>query len=174
MKARIHLAALMLLAIMLAGCSRDGQSSSESITPAATDAATAKQLKKPLAKGVALSFAYHLRRDRVEEVKPEVFRRRIRMEYLGMDQQQAADALAADMSAAGYEVSAERLEDGRDRLVFQKGKQKIRAFVRHGGKLQNPEAKGVILVEIPAKAPSAKKDAARPAGEPATDKPASA
>ncbi len=168
MKASIHLAALLLVTVF-AGCSRDGQSGTEPVQPAAATTA-AKQLKKPVAKDVTLDFAYHLRRDRVEEVRPDVFRRRILMEYLGLDQQQAADALTADMAAAGYETTSERLDDGRIRLVFQKGKQRIRALVRDGGKLQNPEAKGAILIDIPAKAPKPKVDATEKpaAGKPAT------
>lgn len=177
MKIWIHFAALTLLATVLAGCSRDDQPGSEPVQPVAdagTDAAN-KPLKKPLAKNMALSFTYHLRRDRVEEVKPDVFRRRVMIEYLGLSQQQAANALISDMAAAGYMVNSERLEDdGRTRLSFQKGKRKITAVVRHGGKLQNPGATGAILISIPAKAPKSKKDADKPVtDEPATDEQAS-
>lgn len=164
MKTWIHLATLTLLATVLAGCSRDGQSGTEPVQPtAAAEAAGAKHLKKPLAKNVTLGFAYHLRRDRVEEVKPGVFQRRIYVEYLGLDQQQAADALIADLAAAGYRSSSKRLDDGRLQLVFQKNKHKIRATVREGGKLQNPAARGMIRIDVPAKAPKPKKDAGKPA-----------
>lgn len=160
MKIWTHFAALTLLATALAGCSRDDQPGTEPMQPVADagTATTSKPLKKPLAKGVTLSFAHHLRRDRVEEVKPDVFRRRVLIEYLALDQQQAASALVSDMSAAGYKVSSERREDdGRTRVSFQKGKQKITALVRHGGKLQNPAATGAILINIPAKAPESRK-----------------
>jgi len=176
MKAWTHLATLTLLAAVLAGCTRDDQSGNEPAQPVA-EAVTTKQLKKPVAKDVNLTFTYHLRRDRVEEVKPDVFQRRILMEYLKLDQQQAADAISANMISAGYQTAeSSRLDDGRIRLVFQKGKQKIRVLVREGGKLQNPEAKGLIRIDVPAKAPKAKTDAAQDqdadapaAGEPATN-----
>ena len=43
-------------------------------------AARASRLEKPLAKGVRLGFSHHLRRDRIEETKPGVFRRRVLLE----------------------------------------------------------------------------------------------
>lgn len=176
MKAWTHLATLTLLAAVLAGCTRDDQSGNEPAQPVA-EVATTKQLKKPVARDVSLTFTYHLRRDRVEEVKPGVFQRRILVEYVNLDQQQAANAISANMIAAGYHTAeSAQLDDGRIRMIFQKGKQKIRVLVREGGKLQNPEAKGLIRIDVPAKAPKAKTDTTRDqdadapvAGEPATN-----
>ena len=165
MKTWIRPASLAMFALALAACSRGDQPAGDATQPVAdavidTPAASeGRTLKKPLAKGVELGFSHHVRRDRVEETKPGVFRRRVLLEYLGMQQQQAAGALIADMAEAGYDVASRRTEaDGRIRLTFQKGKRKITALVRHGGKLQNSAATGAILVSIPAKAPGASRD----------------
>lgn len=158
----IRTASLAVLVIAVVACSREDQPAGDISQPAAEAVvdmpatSEGKTLKKPLAKGVNLGFNHHLRRDRVQETKPGVFRRRVLLEYLGLEQQQAASALIADMAGAGYNVASERTEaDGRIRLTFQKGKRKITALVRHGGKLQNNAATGAILVSIPAKAPKA-------------------
>ena len=130
----IRLACLAALTVTLAACARedqpraDGAQTSAEAGAEAASAAAAKSLKKPLAKNVDLGFRYHLRSDRVQEDKPGVFRRKVLVEYLGLDQQQAASALIADMVEGGYKVASERTnEQGRIRLTFQKGKRKITA-----------------------------------------------
>lgn len=165
MNSWIRPASLAMLALALAACSREDQPSGDFSQPAAdasVEAPTASQgkpLKKALAKGVKLGFNHHLRRDRIEETRPGVYRRRVLVEYLGLDQQQAASALIASMADGGYTVSAERTEaDGRIRLTFNKGKRKITALVRHGGKLQNSAATGAILVVVPARRPESSPD----------------
>ena len=166
----IRLACLAALTVTLAACARedqpraDGAQTSAEAGAEAASAAAAKSLKKPLAKNVDLGFRYHLRSDRVQEDKPGVFRRKVLVEYLGLDQQQAASALIADMVEGGYTVASERTdEQGRIRLPFQKGKRKITARVRHGGKLEHASATGAILVSLPAKAPKAARKDAEPA-----------
>lgn len=165
MKARIRLAALLLLATVITGCSPDGQrgtESAQSAPPAANAEGQPRQLKKALPYGIQLGFAYHLRRDRVEEVKAGTFQRRIRVEYLDLGQQQAADAITADLTAAGYQAGApKRLDDGRIRIAFKQEKRRtIAVTIREGGKLQHPSAKGMIYINIPVKAPTSKADAA--------------
>jgi hypothetical protein len=147
---------LLMLAVVLAGCSRQAEPAGEPAEPA-IETVQARQLKKPIAKGVNLDFTYHLRSDRLREVKPGKFQRRVLVEYVGMDQQQAADAVSAALSSAGFEATATRqLEDGRLRLDFKKGKKKIRVLVRDGGKLRHADAAGLIRFDIPAKAPKSK------------------
>src|SRR5690606_12880062 len=136
MKTWMRLAAVAVLATILAACSREDRPTAETVQPVADidTAATVKALKRPLARGVDLSFDHHLRRDRVEETKSGVFRRRVLIEYLALEQQQAASTLISDMAKADYKLASERTqEDGRIRITFQKGKRKITALVRHGG-----------------------------------------
>lgn len=170
MKTWIHLASLAILAAAIAACSGEEQPAADTVQPAVQEGTTAtgKALKKPLAKGVDLSFAHHLRRDRVEEVKPGVFRRRVLIEYLEVEQQQAASALVSNMAEAGFKVVSERTDDkGRIRLNFQKGRRKIAATVRQGGKLQNPAATGAMLISIPAKAPKSHQEGQERTADPA-------
>ena len=164
MKISIHLAILALFATALIGCAREQGTAAEQAAPAADATAaesapveTGKQLKKPLAKNVELRFPYELQRDRTAEGKPGVYQRRVLLEYLGLDQHEAAGAIRADLAAGGYTLDAERqLEDGRTHMTFKKGKQKVTVLVRQGGKLQNTRASGAILVVLPAKAPKPK------------------
>lgn len=164
MKTSIHLALLTLFAAALLGCTREQGIPSEQTPPPADATAVeanpldaSKRLEKPLAKGVELRFSYELQRDRTAEVKPGIFQRRVLLEYLGLDQHEAAGAIRADLATGGYTLDAERqLEDGRTQMTFEKGEQKVSVLVRQGGELQNARASGAILVVLPAKAPSSK------------------
>jgi len=164
MKTSIHLAILALFATALLGCAREQGTTAEQAAPpadaTATEAApveTRKQLKKPLAKNVELRFAYELQRDRTAEVKPGVYQRRVLIEYLGLDQHEAAGSVRADLTSGGYTLDTERqLEDGRTHMTFKKGEQKVTVLVRRGGELQNARASGAILIVLPAKAPKSK------------------
>ena len=167
----IRLACLAALAAALTACARDEQPKTDAAQPAAEQTADAtaspdtKPLKKPLAKNGDLGFGYHLRSDKVKEEKskPGVLRRNVLVEYLGIDQQQAASALIADMAAGGFKVTSERTDkEGRIRLTFKKGKRTVTARVRHGGKLEHPSATGAILVSIPSKAPKSANTEAGP------------
>jgi hypothetical protein len=157
MKTKFSLTALMLLIVMVASGCHDGQSNNNTPgTEKAATAATPRQLKQPLAKGVSLSIKYELRRDSVEEVKPDVFQRRIRMEYFDLNQQQAADAITKDFAAAGYAANSKLRDDGNIQIMFQKDKKKIRVVVSEGGTLSNAAAKGTVTVYVSTKAPAVK------------------
>jgi hypothetical protein len=168
MKARIQLAALLLPAILLAGCSRDAQppvaASAQSGAEPAAARATTKHLKHALPKGIQLDFAYNLRRDRVEQTKSGAYRRKVRLEYLDIDREQALAALTADITAAGYKAGKPKQVKGDGiRVVFkQKNQPTIAATVRADGKLKHPSARGLIYLSMPAKAPTARA-AAKPA-----------
>lgn len=161
MKTKLQCAALLLPALLLAACARDAQTGDEAApTPAAAADATPTQprpLEEALPEGIRPTFAYHLRRDRIEQTKSGAYRRAIRLEYLDMDRQQALQALSADITAAGYKPGkAKQDKKGRTRVTFRKpGQPKIAVIVGTGGKLQHPAARGMIYISIPAKAAAA-------------------
>ncbi len=85
-------------------------------------------------------------------MKPGKYQRRVLIEYLGMDQQQAADAVIASLLNAGFEqTDMSRLDDGRLRIGFRKNKHRIRVLVKNGGELRHAEARGLIRFDIPTK-----------------------
>ena len=156
MKTTTQLATLLLPVLLLAGCSRDVPAGAESAQAAATQA-TARHLKRVLPKGIVPSFAYNLRRDRVELARSGQYKRVIQLEYLDIDQRQALATLTADITAAGYKAGKPKQVPGdRIRVAFKQDKQPtIAVTVGTGGKLKHPSARGLVYIILPAKAPAA-------------------
>src|SRR5690606_24636313 len=104
MNAKIQITALALLMSVLAGCSRDEKAEDNTDTTPWTEDAevTPKQPESTLAEGIKLSFDHNVRQDRVREVKPGDYQRRVWVEYINLDQQQAVAAITADATTAGY------------------------------------------------------------------------
>lgn len=162
MTTRIPVAFPLLLAVALASCSRDEQAPAAPTEPAGADQsaadadANARSLSDPLPNGMKLSFPYHLRRDGIEEVDPGVFQRRVRIEYIGLDQQEAIEAITADHVAAGYKTGkVTELDNGRVRMNFRhENEDRTTVTVLEGVSVTHASATGMIYIHIPVEAPA--------------------
>lgn len=163
MTIKFQCAAILLPALVLAACSRgpqaDDASAPQQVPPAATTGGATPAtipLGQALPGDVRPSFAYNLRRDRIEQTGSGAYKRAIWLEYLDMDRQQAQAALTSDFTAAGYKAGKPKQDrKGRTRLTFVKqGEPKIAVAFRVGGKLEHPSARGMIYISIPTQAPA--------------------
>jgi hypothetical protein len=125
-----------LAALALSAC---GEKPAPATTAAPADAPAAADASKkparaakpgaplaaPMPQGVALTFPYHFRSDRLQESKNGQTRRVIRVEALGADPRATRKAVREDLRTAGFRpmVAAKDLpktEDGSVRQVFIK------------------------------------------------------
>ncbi|MCD9027310.1 hypothetical protein LDO26_03660 [Luteimonas sp. BDR2-5] len=166
MKSRIQIAALMLLVLALAGCSREQATDTGAAQPEApTNSAAADDTRKVgrLPRGTELNFPYHLVQDRVREHNPGSFYRRIRVEYLDIDEQQAIDAITAALEESGWAAGQpRRLDNGDTRINFKPEKGRpVMVRVRPGAEDKHPSANGVIVLDFPISADDAEAEAPR-------------
>jgi|GEM_PF-3243856 len=162
MKATLRIAALILLAIVLAGCSRDEQPAADSVRPDSADLGTdsgegdgRRALEEPLPNGTELTFSHHLRRDFIQEVNPGEFQRRLRIEHFEPDRQHAIAAITKDLVAAGYRAGSPReIGEDRTRISFSHKKEgRMTVTVLENVGLSHPAGTGLIYIHIPVEAP---------------------
>lgn len=157
MKAMLRVTALIMLAALIVGCSRDEQPAGES---ARTDAdagegVSRRAVEESLPNGAELTFPHHLRRDFIEEVAPGEFQRRLRVEHFEPDRQHAVNAITEDLVAADYRAGSPRaVGEDRTRINFkhkQDGRMTVTVLENVG--LTHPSATGLIYIHIPVEAP---------------------
>lgn len=164
---------IALAVVVLAGCQKQPATSTPS-SPAASSARTeqaaagkltqAKAFKQALPEGVVLDFPYHARSVKnVQSKKTGKTSQQFLFEYLGTNAKAAADLVSADMTRAGFTMSAKKKKKNGYNLAFTKGgEETTKVYVRKTSqkKLRHAEAKGLIRISFPAPTTAAPQPAA--------------